>query len=343
MEDPRIHDALTRCIHAINLDNAFGYYPSDEQKAQLDALAVEIQPLIEALAAEPYAGKGLGCGYLGHRGHRTPWADMMYRLRGSRGSDGLNWKDRIAVLFDTAGLGAQEMLAWTLQVEDDILRDHLLLHIAADLALEGEMTRVEQEITPRLRPDMAHRADRVLLMEYARRGDAEGFLRKHKKASQRQERHTLVDARELLVEQVAARQGVDAALRLCDEAKGFGESYRATAMRSYADTASVEAMRAWIAAHAALFASAPGLEEELLVRAYAKGPRPGDGDADGSDPFDELFAKVDALDKSLRAGDARLRDSLLLDLGMAVGPGPRRLLCRKKIGNASIKRELDSQ
>ena len=257
--DPRIHDALTRCLHAINLDNAFGHYPSDEQKAQLDALAVEIQPLIEALAAEPYAGKGLGCGYLGHRGYRTPWADMMYRLRGSRGSDGLNWKDRVAVLFDTAGLGAQEMLAWTLQVEDDILRDHLLLHIAADLALEGEMARVEQEITPRLRPDMAHRADRVLLMEYARRGDADGFLRKHKKASQRQERHTLVDARNLLVEQVAARLGVDAALRLCEEAKGFGESYCATAMRSYAGTVGVAAMRAWIAAHPALFASAPGL------------------------------------------------------------------------------------
>ena len=338
--DPRIHDALTRCLHAINLDNAFGHYPSDEQKAQLDALAVEIQPLIEALAAEPYAGKGLGCGYLGHRGYRTPWADMMYRLRGSRGSGGLNWKDRIAVLFDTAGLGAQEMLAWTLQVEDDILRDHLLLHIAADLALEGEMARIEQEIAPRLRPDMAYRADRVLLMEYARRGDADGFLRKHKKASQRQERHTLVDARNLLVEQVAARQGVDAALRLCEEAKGFGESYCAIAMRSYADTASVEAMRTWIDAHPALFASAPGLKEELLVRAYAEGPRAEGGD--NSDPFDALFASVDALDKSLRHGDARLRDSLLLDLGMAVEPGPRRLLCRKKIGNASIKRELDS-
>lgn len=340
--DPRIHDALSRCIHAINLDNAFGYCPSDEQKAQLDALAVEIQPLIEALAAEPYTGKGLGCGYLGHRGYRTPWAGMMYRLRGSRGSDALNWKDRIAVLFDTAGLGATEMLSWTLQVEDDILRDHLLLHIAADLALEGEMARVEQEITPRLRPDMAYRADRVLLMEYARRGDADGFLLKHKKASQRQERHTLVDARNLLVEQVAAKQGIDAALRLCEEAKGFGESYCATAMRSYAATASVEAMRAWIAAHPALFASTPGLEEELLVRAYAKGPRAENASDDDSDPFDELFAKVDALDKSLRAGDARLRDALLLDLGMAAGPGPRRLLCRKKIGNASIKRELDS-
>lgn len=340
MDDPRIHDALTRCIHAINLDNAFGYHPCDEQKAQLAALAVEIQPLIEALAAEPYAGKGLGCGYLGHRGYRTPWADMMYRLRGNRGSNGLTWKDRVEVLFDTAGLGAQEMLSWTLQVEDDILRDHLLLHIAADLALEGEMARVEEEITPRLRPDMAYRADRVLLMEYARRGDTDGFLRKHKKASQRQERHTLVDARELLVEQVAARRGIDAALRLCDEAKGFGEGYRAMAMRSHADTASVESMRAWIGAHPALFASAPGLEEELLVRAYAKGPRT-EG-VEGNDAFDELFARVDSLDKSLRAGDARLRDSLLLDLGMAAGPGPRRLLCRKKIGNASIKRELDS-
>ena len=339
--DPRIHDALTRCIHAINLDNAFGYHPSDEQKAQLDALAVEVQPLIEALAAQPYTGKDLGCGYLGHRGYRTPWADMMYRLRGSRGSHGLNWKDRIEVLFDTAGLGATEMLAWTLQVEDEILRDHLLLHIAADLALEGEMARVEQEITPRLQPDMAYRADRVLLMEYARRGDADAFLRKHKKASQRQERHTLIDARNLLVEQVAAQQGVDAALRLCDEAKGFGESYRGTAMRSYADAASVQAMHAWIDAHPALFASTPGLEEELLVRAYAKGPRAENLD-NGDDPFDELVARVDALDKSLRAGDARLRDALLLDLGMAVGPGPRRLLCRKKIGNASIKRELDS-
>ena len=340
--NPRIHDALTRCLHAINLDNAFGYSPSDEQKAQLDALAVEVQPLIDVLAAEPYAGKGLGCGYLGHRGYRTPWAGMMYRLRGNRSGDSLSWKDRIEVLFDTAGLGASEMLAWTLQVEDDILRDHLLLHIAADLAIEGEMARVEQEITPRLRPDMAHRADRVLLMEYARRGDVDNFLRKHKKSEQRKERHTLLDARELLVEQVAARQGLDAALRLCEETKGFGDSYRETAMRTYAAAVNVATMRAWIAAHATLFASTPGLEEELLVKAYAKGPRPDGIDSnDGSDPFDELFAKVDALDKSLRHGAARLRDSLLLDLGMAVGPGARRLLCRKKIGNASIKRELD--
>ncbi|MBJ2157770.1 hypothetical protein [Variovorax sp. IB41] len=338
--DPRIHDALARCLHAINLDHAFGYYPSAEQKAQLDALAIGIQPLIEALAAEPYAGKGLGCGYLGHRGYRTPWAAMMYRLRDSRSSHSLSWKDRLEVLFDTAGLDATEMLAWTLQVEDDILRDHLLLHIAADLAIEGDMARVEEEITPRLRPDMAHRADRVLLMEYARRGDVDAFLRKHKKASQRQERHTLLDARALLVEQMATQQGLDAALRFSEATQGFGDSYRAAAMRTYAATVDVATMRAWIAAHATLFATAPGLEEELLVTAYAKGPRPDSIDDD--DPFDELFARVDAIDKSLRHGDARLRDGLLLDLGIAVGPGARRLQCRKKIGNASIKRELDS-
>jgi hypothetical protein len=338
--DPRIHDALTRCIHAINLDNAFGYHPDDAQKAQLDALGVEIQPLIEALALEPYAGKGLGCGCLGHHGYRSSWADTMWRLRGNRSGHVLTWTNRVEVLFDTAGLGAQEMLDWTLQVEDDIMQSHLLLHIASDLALEGDMARVEQEIAPRLRADMAHRADRVLLMEYARRGDVDGFVRKHKKANQRQERSTLLSARYLLVEQVTLRQGVDAALRLCEETKGFGEGYRASAMRSYAETAGVAAMGAWIEAHPALFASAPGLEEELLVRAYAKEPRP-EGSA-SEDPFDTLFARVDALDKSLRAGDARLRDGLLLDLGMAVGPGPRRLLCRKKIGNASMKRELDS-
>ncbi|MDP9603724.1 UNVERIFIED_ORG: hypothetical protein J2W38_003515 [Variovorax paradoxus] len=97
----------------------------------------------------------------------------------------------------------------------------------------------------------------------------------------------------------------------------------------------VATMRAWVAAHQDVFATAPGLEEELLVRAYTHGPRAGD------DAFDELLARVDAIDKSLRQGDARRRDALLLDLGMATGQGPRRQLCRKKIGNASIKRELN--
>lgn len=106
-------------------------------------------------------------------------------------------------------------------------------------------------------------------------------------------------------------------------------------MRIHAGTVDVATMRAWVAAHQDMFATAPGLEEDLLVRAYAHGPRAGD------DAFDELLASVDAIDKSLRQGDARLRDALLLDLGMAAGQGPRRQLCRKKIGNASIKRELD--
>lgn len=83
--DARVHDALTLCIQAVNLDNAIGHHPGSEQRAQVDALAAQVQPLIEALASEPYTGKGLGCGYLGHRGYRTPWADMMNRLRG-RGS-----------------------------------------------------------------------------------------------------------------------------------------------------------------------------------------------------------------------------------------------------------------
>lgn len=341
--DPRIHDALARCLHAINLSNAFGYQASAEQHSQLDALAGDIQPLLGALAAEPYRGKGLGCGPLGHRGYRADWGDRMKRLRGNCSGRSLSWKDRIEVLFDTARLGASEMMVWTLQVDNEILRDHLLLHIAADLAMEGEMTRVEEDITPRMRPETAYRADRVLLMEYARRGDADGFLRKHKKTNQRQERSTLVDARNLLIEQVATRQGVDAALRLCDETRGFGDSYRATAMRSHADTADLDAMRAWLAANSAVLASTPGLEEELLVRAYAKGSHPNSDDSDHShDSFDELFDKVDALDRSLRAGDGSLRDSLLLTLGVAVGAGPRRLLCRKKIGNASIKRELDT-
>lgn len=338
MMDARIHTALTSCIHAINLCYSLSHYSSDEQKAELVSLGVEIQPQIAALADEPYTGKGLGCGYLGYRGYRTPWADMMYRLRSDSGSHDLTWKDRIQVLFDTAALGADEMLAWTQQVQDESLRGHLLLHIAADLALEGEMARVEQEITPRLPPNMAHRADRVLLMEYARRGDVDGFLRKQKQAKQRQERSSLLEARELLVEQVSASQGIDEALRLCDEAKGFGESYRAKAMLSYAGTVSVNAMSAWIVAHPALFTSAPGLKESLLVRAYVEGPR---ADHSASDAFDDLLMRVDALDKSLRHGDASLRDWLLLDLGMAAGPGPRRLLCRKKIRSAWVKRELD--
>lgn len=334
--DPRIHAALTLCVEALALDNAFGYYPSDEQKAQVEALAIRVQPTLDVLAGEPYRGKGLGCGYL----PRGTWAGLMFRLRGSRSGHSLTWLSRMEVLFDTAALDADAMLAWTMQIDDKIIRDHLLLHIAADLAMEGQAARVEQDIAPRMRADMAFRADRVLLSEYARQGDVAAFLHKHKRCDKRQERHTLVDARELLIRNIALRDGIDAALGLCAD-KAFGERYHAAALQAYARTVSVGTMRDWIAQHADVLAGTPGLEVQLLVRAYAEGPGPGPGLEMAPDPFDALFEQVDSLDKSLRFGDCRLRDALLLDLGMAAGPGPRRLQCRRKIGNASIKRELD--
>lgn len=325
--DPRIQDALQRCIHAINLTFAYGYDPTEEQTAHLRALAAGVQPIIDQLAVEPYKGKGLGIGYT----PRGEWQSAMFALRGSHGGTDLCWKDRIQVLFDSAGLEADTMLSWVDQVNDPILRDHLLLHVAADLTMQVQEHRVETDILPRLRPDRRYRAMRVILDEYARRVDVTNFLKQLKKTDRRQERHVLRSITSRLVQGVVERSGIEAALQLC-ETKALN-AYTETALYAFAKTIDLDTLKTWLTTHPAAV-DEPGLTERLMIAAYEFDPSRAEQD------FAELFERVVALDKSIRWGNFSMKDSLLLDLGYAVGPGPHRDQCRRKISNNVMKREL---
>jgi hypothetical protein len=60
------------------------------------------------------------------------------------------------------------------------------------------------------------------------------------------------------------------------------------------------------------------------------------------DDFEELFRRAIEVDPKLKWGDFRLRDSVLLDLGMAYRDDrEHRMRCRKAIGNNLLKKELE--
>lgn len=251
---------------------------------------------------------------------------------------GRDFRDRLVALLDEADLGADETWGWVRRVPDPVDRMFALLASIRRIARRDGPSAAEPlvehlgEIQVGRMNDTRALGWRELLALHAERGDADAFVATLAKCETAKERHVIESAKHVLVRAYAARDGFDAAARLCG-GKAFGPRYLKTALVASAKRESYPSMKALLERRADLPLE-PGDRERALVAAFAaQAPELASAD------FDAVFALATELDPKIKAGDLRLRDALLMDLGLACRDAKLVERCRKA-ANGAAKREL---
>lgn len=365
---PPLRGAIGDCVAAINLarqhfesryDTAIAD-PLQADPAALRRLSDAIAPVIERLAAEPDNGHGWGAGGGSALGYREARPVTLGLWRGSHGRPGdadgtLDYTRGLYLLFQAARLSPAAMAQAIAPLRDDIVFNHVTLHIIEDAlaqalhagASQAARAAAAEPYIQQLRvthifreEDNRYQGYRILLRDAADHGDAAAALKLLPQCNTRSERHEIDTIKSRLVAAVSARDGLQAALDLCAN-KRIGAASREYALQPVIEAGAYEALRDALARHPDLASADSGDGLSFLVPAFCVREKAADAARDAQE-FDALFARVDAMDPKLKHGDARLRDWLLLELGLASPNDPAYVArCRKAIKNASIKRELD--
>ena len=187
--------------------------------------------------------------------------------------------------------------------------------------------------------DNRYQGYRILLRDAADHGDPAAALKLLPQCNTRSERDEIAIIKSRLVASVSARDGLQAALDLCDH-KRIGPACREYALQPVVDAGQYQAVQAALTAHPDLASADSGDGLAFLVPAFCQQQKKA-ADPPDTVQFDALFERVNAMNPKLKHGDARLRDWLLLELGLASRDKAYIARCRKAIKHNSIKRELD--
>jgi hypothetical protein len=301
---------------------------------------------LERLDKEPYRGRRLGIGGTGANEYRASWADMIKRFVGwkERISGQLDWEDALLMLFDWANLDEDAIFGYAQKIEDAIIYNHVLKHIIENLVRLSDIERA-LAFTLKFRPthifkdeDNLYMGYRIIAGHHARRGESVEFFRLFKRCAPSSERYEMGLLKAELVEGVCRKDGIEAALAVCGH-KSIGEKYYFNALRVYAESGEYAKLKEIFAEYPQL--KQPESETELNILAAACREARGKG-TPVDDDFEELFKRAIEVTSKLKWGDMRLRDSILLDLGMAYHDDKeRKTRCRKAIRNNWVKKELN--
>jgi len=148
----------------------------------------------------------------------------------------------------------------------------------------------------------------------------------------------------LLIENYAANNGLEAAVELCKN-KVFGSKYLFSALLPIAKQIGYIETKKIFSTNESFRQPEFRTYERILMETYG---------ADNfiherEDIYKEIYELTDNIDKTIKWGDFKLRDFLLLDLASCLQRDDsqkyekRIMQCRKAIKNSSLKRELDSE
>ncbi|MBP1990562.1 hypothetical protein [Paenibacillus eucommiae] len=309
-----MHTQLSGCIEAINLCHKEGYYDKSPQAIGR----------LEALYASIFMPQD-----------RSKISKNQYE-------SSLSWERKLIELFESSSV--DDIWPLVKQVEDDIIFNHLALYVIEKLIsqqqIEASYAYIEQLKVLHIfkEEDNRYTGYRVLLKYYAEQADTGHFLEILKKSEPIKERYEIENCKTILVSETSKKHGWEAALTLCKHKK-IGEKYTIAALLPVAETWNYEDMKQ-------LFLDQPHLETEknpvrtqLCVAAFCHQMRR------KWDPlfFQEVFDLADQTDPSIKWGDCRMRDGLLLDIGLACQDIELVTKCKKAIKNNSIKKELTWQ
>lgn len=332
--------AMDLCIEAINrADENTVNQPVDPNfvAEQGEIVAAIIQSLYD----NPYGGRGLGIGSV----HRASWEELrpQYETRRSIGPSTLNWTNAFMVLADATNLDEEEILRRVEAIDDHpIAHNHIVRRVVSNYLALGRADAAISSIN-RLRPvtsgsieEVRGRAFLLVLQHFANLGQPDAFFDHFRSAMPAKNRSEIAKCKHTLVASYAARHPLAEAIHLC-ERPNLGPKFLPDTLVPVVTRGGYEELKAALADKAA-FDLESHEELRLLVLAYAAARR---RNVPANDDFETLFDQVGRISRSLRSGDAKLKDALFFALGEASREDrDRAQRCRRAIKNRSIKRDF---
>lgn len=332
----QIEQAINFCIEALNNKNKGSQEVNGNDKFVLETLNKTLEL--------PYEGRNLGIGDYGFEDYRNTCADMSKRFGDVSITYSLSWKNALLTLFDFANYNENIMLEFAEKiVNDNIMFNHVLKHIITNCVVLGDVRKAE-EFIPNFKTTIIFKEEDnldmgylIILKHYAMKGDDKNFFKYFKRSKPVFNKYEVNEAKGLLVKNHAKNSEIEQTIALCEH-KNLGSKFFFNALMAFAEQGKYQELTHIFEKYPQL--KQPELETELMVLtgAYLKAKKFG---LEINDDFENLFERALKVDRKLKWGDAKLQDSLLLDLGLANdGNFERMSRCRKAIKANSLKKEL---
>lgn len=175
---------------------------------------------------------------------------------------------------------------------------------------------------------------RIMLKHYASIGNQVEFKRRLKLAKPAKfPRNEIGGFKSLLIENYSRKNGFEKALELCND-KAFGEEFSIAGIRWSAHLMDLDKIDQMLTKYPII--NKENAKADLYVLHFFNQKPLTIDDND----FDRVFTEVIKVDKDIKAGDLRLRDSMLMDLGGSTLKKWQIIECRKNIISPLVKKEL---
>ena len=333
----QIEQAINFCIEALNNKN--------ERSQEVKGNSEYVLATLNEIKKLPYEGRNLGIGDFGYEDYRSSF-DVTSKWFGQQPiTHSLSWKNALLTLFDFANYDEFTMLEFAKNiVNDNIIFNHVLKHIITNCVVEGDVSKAEYFI-PNFKPTQIFRKQSdnldlgylIILKHYALKGDHTNFFKYFKPSKPAVNKTEVTEAKDLLVKKYAKNNDIERAIKLCQH-KNLGSKFYLDALLAFVEQGKYQELKTIFQKYPEL--KQPELETELIVLsgAYLKAK---ELNFQIDDDFEYLFERALKVDRKIRWGDAKLQDSILMDLGRASIENKERMSrCRKAIKATWLKKEL---
>jgi len=255
----------------------------------------------------------------------------------------LSWNHNLERLFDEDGtVSDKERFNLIMTIKCPIMRMHQTLYLLDKICTEGKIDFSYRVIQSLKGIDCKSRVNdarslgyRKLLGWYADQGDIENFLKTIKVCESGKERDTIAGLKATFIKRYAENNGGEEAIKIARK-KPFGPKFLSVVLLAIATKTSYKEMKILLEA----IDSREDIPHEDVIRVLAISFRNHSEDGINEEEYSELFDSINNLNPKIKAGDFRLRDTLLLNVGLNLVELEKVVQCRKAINNNNLKKEL---
>ncbi len=256
----------------------------------------------------------------------------------------LTWNHNLKDLFEQDNsLGKEERFSLVVEIEDPIMRMHQILDFIESLLKKEEVDYAymvlerlgEIDLNSERMPDPRSLGYRKFLEYYAQKADRDNFLKTLKLTEPGKQKNEIERLKSLFVQEYAGKNELADSLELLKN-KAFGDKYLYHVFAPIINKISYRKMKTLLETTEALQTMPENDRLTILAQTFADDAKTDFSVAD----FEELFGQIEVLDPEIKAGDVRLRDFLLLQLGMNLNDLEYVAKCKKAMNNNILKKEL---
>lgn len=256
---------------------------------------------------------------------------------------GSSWSDNLDLLFNQLPtLEDGKRFELIRNIKDPIKRMHQTLSLLNDICNEGKVELALHVIQSLANIDCKPRVNdtralgyRKLLEFYAKEGDFDNFKKYIQLCEPGKERYAISRIKYIFISSYTLLNGADRATNIARK-KPFGKQYLVTVLSAATELHNYQEMEKALNQ----FEDIDSISEEDQIRLLAESFKKHVKTHYDEKHFDELFHKIDSLNPKIRSGDFKLRDILLMTIGMDIDDLNRVTQCRKAINNRGLKSEL---